>query len=717
MGPLAGARVPPAIAYIATLAIRRAGPLQSRRGRVTKPESKKTRGMCIATRCTSVEQFIQMFHRFVDEESFFVSTLNTRPPGLETPFSVQLADGTPVLRGLCTVLQAWTDAANPFKTPGVRLGIKRLTANSMVVFEQLLVTRSAGKPPPSLSLSVSKTPLAAPTLRGPALGALPRLPAVVPPIPRAVPTAKSPYIETAPTKLAPSRVVLEQPARPAVARPALPVSPASPVPTAPPSDATAEAVPTAIAQEPTDIIEEKTDVREVNLPRAASPPIDGTRTPGSDLVLPANPLMNLSDESLEGYVDCTLYEETGNFFPADEDLDDEPDEVAPAPAPAARPPSTGFEANPDTELAARRFETASNPVAYAAAESVPRTAARSVPAARPPGPGAAASVPSTPAGAPTAPPLAATAPTAPPLAATASATPPVAAAAAPVAPPLAAAVPVSHNGHGAVAVPPALPRESHATDPDLLARGSTPIVGDDTSRAPASLAPAAGAFAVGPINGAHAAEPRDPLAIGTPALASSSARERLVLAWRSLRARIAPLLARPRVWLVGGAAALALILIVVIAASSGDDRAAAPAPAPPTSETPLARTAAPLQHREPPAVKPPPAVAAATTTAGADGDETAQDQAATDEAAPEEPATPDSSAAEGGPPLVGSGPCRLVVATTPAGSIIKLDGDKLGPSPLTIAASCERHKLDISHPRYQPSSRFVAFAEGTHDDL
>ena len=78
---------------------------------------KKTKGMCIATRCTSIEQFIQMFHRFVDEESFFVSTLNTRPPGLETSFSVQLMDGTPVLRGLCTVMQSWTDGNNPFKTP------------------------------------------------------------------------------------------------------------------------------------------------------------------------------------------------------------------------------------------------------------------------------------------------------------------------------------------------------------------------------------------------------------------------------------------------------------------------------------------------------------------------------------------------------------------------------------------------------------------------
>src|SRR5262245_57344213 len=123
--------------------------------------------MCIATRCTSVEQFIQMFHRFVDEESFFVSTLNTRPPGLETSFSVQLADGTPVLRGLCVVMQSWTNASNPFKTPGVRLGIKRLTANSMTVFEQLLVTRTATAVPKPKILPAATPPPVAPKIAVP----------------------------------------------------------------------------------------------------------------------------------------------------------------------------------------------------------------------------------------------------------------------------------------------------------------------------------------------------------------------------------------------------------------------------------------------------------------------------------------------------------------------------------------------------------------------
>ncbi|MGN6104659.1 MAG: hypothetical protein ACTHU0_06125, partial [Kofleriaceae bacterium] len=102
---------------------------------------KKTKALCVATRCTNVDQFVATYHRFCDESSFFVATLNSRPVGLDTAFSIQLADQTPVLRGLCTVVDAWTTAENPFKRPGIRLGIKRLTPDSVEVFARLKAAR------------------------------------------------------------------------------------------------------------------------------------------------------------------------------------------------------------------------------------------------------------------------------------------------------------------------------------------------------------------------------------------------------------------------------------------------------------------------------------------------------------------------------------------------------------------------------------------------
>src|SRR5678815_408502 len=119
--------------------------------------STKTRALCVATRCTTVEQFVATFHRFCgDDETFFVATMTSRPIGLETPFSIQLADKQPVLRGLCIVLDAWATPENRYKRPRIRLGIKRLTAESQVVFDRLKAAArdpdeiAEASPPPGL---------------------------------------------------------------------------------------------------------------------------------------------------------------------------------------------------------------------------------------------------------------------------------------------------------------------------------------------------------------------------------------------------------------------------------------------------------------------------------------------------------------------------------------------------------------------------------------
>jgi hypothetical protein len=190
----------------------------------------KLKGLRIATRCRSLDEFVAAFHRNVDEESFFIATHDVRPVGLETAFAIELSDKTPVLRGTCIVLQVWTTGANPFKHPGLLCGIRKLTASSVEVFERLLITRTPPRPP-------------------------------------------------------------------------------------------------SITEE---------------------------RTPGSDLVLPANPIADLSDAALAGYVDCTLYEETGSYFAPDPEpsgaleLDDPPTPIPPPEPPTMTseivvPPEPAFE--------------------------------------------------------------------------------------------------------------------------------------------------------------------------------------------------------------------------------------------------------------------------------------------------------------------------------------------------------------------------------------
>ena len=179
--------------------------------------STKTRALCVATRCTSVDQFVATFHRFCgDDETFFVATMTSRPIGLETAFSIQLADKKPVLRGMCIVLDAWETPENRYRRPGIRLGIKRLTADSQVVFDRLkAASRPAhgsvaeATPPPGPAPKPAPTPL-----QQIAAGRTPgfsKRSATPPPLPPLLPPKAAPPVPTLPRDTAPQLAVVHVP--------------------------------------------------------------------------------------------------------------------------------------------------------------------------------------------------------------------------------------------------------------------------------------------------------------------------------------------------------------------------------------------------------------------------------------------------------------------------------------------------------------------------
>ncbi|HSK00625.1 MAG TPA: PEGA domain-containing protein, partial [Kofleriaceae bacterium] len=73
---------------------------------------------------------------------------------------------------------------------------------------------------------------------------------------------------------------------------------------------------------------------------------------------------------------------------------------------------------------------------------------------------------------------------------------------------------------------------------------------------------------------------------------------------------------------------------------------------------------------------------------------------------PDDPPDPPDRVA-GGLPVVGSGPCRVNLTVTPAGSTVKVDGARVGVSPLALDGPCARRRIDIVHPRYAPVTRYV----------
>lgn len=95
--------------------------------------------MRIVTRFATVDEFVSAFHAFCAEGTCFIPSAQAKRIGIETGFSIRLADGTPMLRGLCVVLDSWATAQNPYERPGVRLGIRSLTAESKPIFQRLLL--------------------------------------------------------------------------------------------------------------------------------------------------------------------------------------------------------------------------------------------------------------------------------------------------------------------------------------------------------------------------------------------------------------------------------------------------------------------------------------------------------------------------------------------------------------------------------------------------
>lgn len=235
------------------------------------------RGLCIATRCATIDEVVRKFARDCDGVSLFASTTTLREVGSEAPFAILLADKAIAMRGWCVVFDAWSTSQNPFGRPGMRLGLHRLTKASRAVFARMNELKAAqhavGKPmlrgTQALDVNVSVS-----TSRG------------MPPV------ARPPH-RTRPTSIQiPQRGVVEA----AVPR----------------TSSGAFALGTVPLRKPTLPL----PVIEIPPVSAAPPPTPFPRgstrielfVPGSEMV-PANPLTMLTDP-LERFVDCHLYEET-----------------------------------------------------------------------------------------------------------------------------------------------------------------------------------------------------------------------------------------------------------------------------------------------------------------------------------------------------------------------------------------------------------------------
>lgn len=105
--------------------------------------SARPKGIRLRTSFVSEAEFVAAFHELADEGSIFVPTDKLYTASTNCYFSIELADETPLLRGLGTVIESWSSPLNPFEQPGIHVHITQLTAQSEPVFERLLAARPA----------------------------------------------------------------------------------------------------------------------------------------------------------------------------------------------------------------------------------------------------------------------------------------------------------------------------------------------------------------------------------------------------------------------------------------------------------------------------------------------------------------------------------------------------------------------------------------------
>jgi hypothetical protein len=95
-----------------------------------------------ATRCSSLDEFLATFSRFVDDTSVTIITSQPRTVGTRQPFAIQLKDGETVMRGECEVIE--TNGRMGGGRPSMRLKLVQVDDETRALHKELLSRAKRG---------------------------------------------------------------------------------------------------------------------------------------------------------------------------------------------------------------------------------------------------------------------------------------------------------------------------------------------------------------------------------------------------------------------------------------------------------------------------------------------------------------------------------------------------------------------------------------------
>jgi len=104
------------------------------------------KGLKIVTRCKTEDELVAAFWKFCTPTTCFIPTKDHRRIGIESLFSLRLADNTVAVRGLCIVREVWPNGDNAFHRPGIQVEILKISDDTKHVYDRMLARRADKTP-------------------------------------------------------------------------------------------------------------------------------------------------------------------------------------------------------------------------------------------------------------------------------------------------------------------------------------------------------------------------------------------------------------------------------------------------------------------------------------------------------------------------------------------------------------------------------------------
>jgi hypothetical protein len=101
------------------------------------PPNAKSKGLRIASGCTTLDEFAAVFRQYCTPKSIFIATKKPRASGSTTRFAITLKDGKPVMRGTAKIAQSFTAKSNQYGRPGMVLEFVELDSMGRILLEEL----------------------------------------------------------------------------------------------------------------------------------------------------------------------------------------------------------------------------------------------------------------------------------------------------------------------------------------------------------------------------------------------------------------------------------------------------------------------------------------------------------------------------------------------------------------------------------------------------